>query len=133
MRPPEYALKFLRWFCREDYLEEIEGDLTEIFEKQYGQSPTHARRKFAWSVLRYFRPRFIKSFKPHYANAPAMTRHNLLITLRSFKRYKTSFIITLVGLSPGLACALIIYLWVNDELTVDHHHEKDARLYQVMQ
>ncbi len=24
--PPIRALKFLRWFCRKDYIEEIEGD-----------------------------------------------------------------------------------------------------------
>jgi putative ABC transport system permease protein len=28
-KPPKHPLHFLRWFCREDYLEEIEGDLTE--------------------------------------------------------------------------------------------------------
>ena len=32
--PPHNVLQFLRWFCREDYLEEIEGDLMEIFKKQ---------------------------------------------------------------------------------------------------
>ena len=30
--PPKRALNFLRWFCREDYLDEIEGDLIELFE-----------------------------------------------------------------------------------------------------
>ncbi len=35
MNPPKRAIQFLRWFCREDYLEEIEGDLTEVFKKQY--------------------------------------------------------------------------------------------------
>jgi hypothetical protein len=27
--PPKRPLHFLRWFCREDYLEEIEGDSTD--------------------------------------------------------------------------------------------------------
>jgi hypothetical protein len=48
--PPKRSLLFLRWFCREDYLEEIEGDLTEVFEKQFEQSPRKANWKFAWSV-----------------------------------------------------------------------------------
>ncbi|MDN5200993.1 ABC transporter permease [Fulvivirgaceae bacterium BMA10] len=132
--PPHRALKFLRWFCREDYIEEIEGDLTEVFEKQYEQSQTKARRKFTWSVIRYFRPEFIKSFKTSSsANSVAMFRHNFLLAFRQFKRYKGTFLINLVGLSSGLACALLIYLWVNDELNVDKFHEKDDRLYQVMQ
>jgi len=132
--PPKYALKFLRWFCREDYVEEIEGDLTEVFEKQYEQAPGKAQWKFTWSVIRYFRPEFIKSFKTHYnPNHTAMFRHNLLLTYRTFLRYKMSFFINLIGLSTGLACALLIYLWVHDELSVDKFHEKDARLYQIME
>lgn len=133
-RPPKYALKFLRWFCREDCIEEIEGDLTEIFENQYDQSPGKAKWKFIRSVVKYFRPEFIKSFRPDYYTNPAdMFRHTILITWRNFLRYKSSFFINLAGLSTGLACALLIYLWVNDEMNTDKFHEKDAQLYQVLQ
>jgi putative ABC transport system permease protein len=62
-----------------------------------------------------------------------MFRHNLLIIFRNFKRNKSSFFINLIGLSTGLACALLIYLWVNDELNVDRFHEKDSQLFLVMQ
>lgn len=61
-----------------------------------------------------------------------MLRHNLLIIFRGLRRFKRTFVINLVGLSVGLASALLIYLWVNDELSVDKFHEKDERLYQVM-
>lgn len=131
--PPNRALKFLRWFCREDYIEEIEGDLTELFEKQQEDNPARAKRRFTWSVLRYFRPAFIKTFKSSYqTNTAAMFRHNFLITLRTFNRYRMSFFINLIGLSSGLICALLIYLWVNDELHVDKFHENDRQLFQVM-
>ena len=62
-----------------------------------------------------------------------MFRHNLLITYRSFLRYKSSFFINLIGLSSGLACTLLIYLWVMDELSVDKFHENDSQLFQVFQ
>jgi ABC-type antimicrobial peptide transport system permease subunit len=61
-----------------------------------------------------------------------MFQHNLIIIYRSFKRFKSTSIINLMGLSTGLACALLLYLWVSDELSVDKFHEKDDRLYQVM-
>jgi putative ABC transport system permease protein len=32
IQPPKRSLQFLRWFCREDYLDEIEGDLIELFD-----------------------------------------------------------------------------------------------------
>ena len=132
-QPPKYALRFLRWFCREDYLEEIEGDLVELFEAQYEHEPRRARRRFYWQVMRYFRPDFLKIFD--FDNPLAysgMIKHNLLISYRSFLRNKSSFLINLTGLSTGLACVLLIYLWVNDEVKVDSFHEHDKQLYQVM-
>ncbi len=62
-----------------------------------------------------------------------MFRHNLLLIYRSFKKFKSTFLINLIGLSTGLACALLIFLWVNDELQMDKFHEKDNKLYQVME
>jgi putative ABC transport system permease protein len=62
-----------------------------------------------------------------------MLRHNLLIIFRNFKRDKSSFFINLIGLSTGLACVLLIYLWVNDELNFDSFHRKNKQLFQVME
>ncbi len=62
-----------------------------------------------------------------------MLLHNLLVALRNAKRFKVTFLINLTGLSTGLACALLIYLWVNDEFRMDQFHENGSRLYQVIQ
>lgn len=62
-----------------------------------------------------------------------MFKHNLLIALRNLRRHKGSFIINLIGLSTGLACTLLIFLWVTDELKVDKFHKNDKQLYQVME
>jgi len=40
--------------------------------------------------------------------------------------------LNLLGLSTGLACVLLIYLWVSDELSVDKFNANDSRLYQVI-
>ncbi len=61
-----------------------------------------------------------------------MLQHNLLIAIRGFRRHKTTFLINLIGLSTGLAAALLIFLWVDDERSVDTFHEKDDRLYWIM-
>lgn len=61
-----------------------------------------------------------------------MFKHNLLIILRNFKQNKNSLFINLIGLSTGLACALLIYLWVNDELYMDTFNKNDETLYQVL-
>ncbi|UZR94582.1 ABC transporter permease [Chondrinema litorale] len=62
-----------------------------------------------------------------------MLKHHILLALRSFKRFKSSLFINLTGLSTGLACTMLIFLWVNDELKVDRFHAQDDRLYQVME
>ena len=130
--PPKYALKFLRWFCREDYLEEVEGDLLELFELNTVKHPHAAKRKFTWSVVRYFRPEFMKLFSSRNSNFINMQQHNLKITYRTFLRYKSSFLINLFGLATGLTCAILIFLWVNDELNIDKFHKHDKQLYHVM-
>lgn len=61
-----------------------------------------------------------------------MTKHILKLIFRSFKRFKGSFFINLLGLSVGLACTLLIYFWVNSELNTDGFHKNNNRLYQVM-
>jgi len=61
-----------------------------------------------------------------------MFRHTILFILRSFNRYKGTFLINFIGLSSGLVCFLFIYLWVMDELHIDKFHEKDSQLFQVM-
>ncbi|HMG93929.1 MAG TPA: ABC transporter permease, partial [Chryseolinea sp.] len=61
-----------------------------------------------------------------------MLKHNLLLLYRGFKRFRTTFLINLIGLSTGLTCVLMIYLWVKDELEMDKFHEKEKRLYRVM-
>ncbi|OEK03686.1 hypothetical protein BFP97_00980 [Roseivirga sp. 4D4] len=62
-----------------------------------------------------------------------MFKHNILISIRSFQRFKSTFFINLIGLASGLACALLIYLWVSDEVGIDRFHENDDQLYIVLQ
>jgi len=62
-----------------------------------------------------------------------MLKHHLLIAVRNLRRHKSSFLINWIGLSTGLACAFLIYLWVHDEWQFDKFHVHDSHLYQVME
>lgn len=62
-----------------------------------------------------------------------MLYHNVILAVRSVLRYKIPFFINLVGLCTGLASALLIYLWVNDEMNFDRFHENSERIFQVME
>jgi putative ABC transport system permease protein len=54
-------------------------------------------------------------------------------TWRNLAKDRRFTVLNLLGLSTGLACTLLIYLWVTDELQMDKFHQNDARLYQVME
>lgn len=60
-----------------------------------------------------------------------MLHHHLTLFIRNIKKDKGTFLINIIGLSSGLACVLLIYLWVHDELSMDQFHVHDHRLYQV--
>jgi len=62
-----------------------------------------------------------------------MLKHILIITVRNIKRHTSSFVINLAGLSTGLTFAFLLYLWVQDEKSIDKFHVNDSRLYQVME
>jgi putative ABC transport system permease protein len=55
------------------------------------------------------------------------------ITWRNLWKNKTFSFINLLGLAVGMACVLLIYLWVNDELSIDKFHKNDSQLFQVME
>ncbi|MEQ8417162.1 MAG: ABC transporter permease [Imperialibacter sp.] len=132
--PPRLAGKLLIKLLRNDLAEEILGDLEEKFyATAERKSLSKARRNYWYQTLHYLRPFAIRKTQSTNSNITTMFKHNLLLSFRNFKKYKSSFFINLVGLSTGLACALLIYLWVNDELHVNKFHANDDRLYQVME
>ena len=54
------------------------------------------------------------------------------IALRNLRKDGQFSALNLAGLSIGLACTLLIYLWGTDEWSVDKFHSKGDRLYAVM-
>ncbi|HLK31218.1 MAG TPA: ABC transporter permease [Puia sp.] len=60
-----------------------------------------------------------------------MLKNYFKIAWRNLVKQKQFTVLNLLGLSTGLACVLLIYLWVNDELHVDKFSTNDKQLYQV--
>lgn len=62
-----------------------------------------------------------------------MIRNYFKTALRNFRRNKSSFLINVVGLSIGMACSILILLWVVDELNYDRFHANSDRIFRVME
>ena len=62
IHPPKWPLKFLRLFVKKEYLEEIEGDMEEVFYDQVEKySYRKARRLYTWETLKLLRPALVRS------------------------------------------------------------------------
>jgi predicted permease len=62
-----------------------------------------------------------------------MFRINLKIAWRNLIKDRQFTLLNILGLSAGIACALLIFLWVNDELSYDKLFANDNRLYKLFE
>ncbi len=132
-QPPKHFLQCFRWFCHPDYAEDIEGDLTEKFYKTIEQQGIKkAKWKFRWAVLGLFRPSLLRNFEnPFLQNINIMFQHNFKISLRTLWRDSGFSLINIGGLALGMAVAMLIGLWIHDELTFNQYHENYEHIVQV--
>ena len=105
--PPKWPLKFLRWFCREDYVEEIEGDLLELFDKRIIESPNKARARFIWDVTRSFRLKNLKEAKVNDYRMNTIQNYTK-VYFRRLSRDTGHYLVNIFGLSLGFSVLFFI-------------------------
>ena len=54
------------------------------------------------------------------------------IAIRNFKRHKGYTFINVAGLAVGMACCLLMLLYVRDELRYDRYHEQAERIHRLI-
>ncbi len=62
-----------------------------------------------------------------------MFKNYIKIAFRNLKKDKQFTLLNVLGLSAGIACTLLIYLWVHDELSYDKFFANSSQVYQVME
>ena len=101
--PPEFPLKLLRWFCNPNLVEDVEGDVIELFHDRSEINKSKARVSFYVDVLLLFRPGIIKNFQilNNIINF-SMVKNFLKIAFRNAIRYKGYTLLNLLGLVVGI-------------------------------
>src|SRR5436305_5918746 len=61
-----------------------------------------------------------------------MFQNYLKVTIRNLLRNKVHSFINIVGLSIGLAYAILIILYVNDEVSFDRFHKNGNNIYRIV-
>lgn len=132
--PPKWARRILRLFIHSEYLEEIEGDLEEVFyDDLESTSVRTANKRYAIGVLNLFRVNLIKNLKWIYKiGLIVKIMRTLRLAFRNLVKFRTHSTINLIGLSLGLAVGGLILLYVIDELSFDRFHTKGDRVYEVV-
>ena len=63
---------------------------------------------------------------------PALIWSYFKLAFRKIKRQKGYSFINIAGLTIGLACAILILIWIQDELSYDRFHENANEIHRVM-
>lgn len=133
--PPKWADRFLAWYCRHDLLEEIQGDVYELYERTVKQSKRKADIAFIWNVLRFFRWKNIRKRKTTYNNSlitTGMLKNILTVAIRNFMHQPGHSILSVFGLTVSFLSAFLILLWVMHEFSFDRFHDQPQRIFKVM-
>jgi putative ABC transport system permease protein len=136
MKPPRWADQLLVWFCAPHLLEEVQGDLYERFQKNvrlFGEKT--ARWEYIKGVLSFIKP-FALRRRNEASTAlyiQIMISNYFKVALRNLLRYKGYSFINIFGLATGMAVAMLIGLWIRDELSYNQYHKNYDSIAQVME
>lgn len=130
----EYIIwKFLRWFCKAEYLPDIEGDLRQMFARRIvSKGIKKARWLLFRDVIYLFRPGIIDIGYPKIGLFQAsMIRNYLTTAYRNTVRSKVLGLIQVLGLSVGMMAVITILIHMNYEFSFDQFHRYRDRIYRV--
>ena len=109
---PQWPLRFFRWFCNPEYVEDIEGDLLERFDRRVKDEKS-ARWLLILDVFKLFRPGIIRSLEgTQKLNYFGMIKNYYKVSIRNILRNKTFSMLNITGLSVGIASCLLILIYV---------------------
>ena len=141
-RPLEHERAFLDDDIEEldthlrDYIDRlIERDgITEeeAFRQAIGRMGAHHQLKPEFEKIRWLKHKHRNSIGSELLREVGMLKNYLTLAFRTLKRQKAYAAINIIGLSMGLACCLLIGLYVHHQSTYDAHHEKADRIYRLL-
>ncbi len=136
-RPPRWAAWLLARLHPPETLEEVEGDLAELYPYWYAQSGRRrAALRYGLAVLSVLPPWVRRRRRPaQYPSPPffhtPMIRNYFTVAWRNLARHRGYSFLNIAGLGAGMAVALLIGLWVWDELSYNTYHQHYDRIAHV--
>jgi putative ABC transport system permease protein len=124
----------LERLCAPHLLEEVLGDLHErYYLRVQREGENSARRQYWQEAFSYLRPYLLKRQSP-YATTPLFTdmlKNYLTIATRNLLKYKGFSTINVTGLGLGMACCMLLVLFIEYELSYDTYHKNYPRIFRM--
>lgn len=135
--PPKWSTYLLTRLHPEETLEEVTGDLEELYVYWFQKSGKFwADLRYCLSVLTVLPPFVLRRkkeksyYQPSILN-PAMLRNYFKIAFRTIAQNKVYSGINVLGLSIGLAAAILIMLYTKDEVSYDQFQVNNPNIYRI--
>ncbi|GAB5523028.1 MAG: ABC transporter permease [Roseivirga sp.] len=132
-KPPLFALTLLKWFCKPEYHTDVEGDLIESYEENLTKGRTKANWLLYKDVLQLFRPGIIRPVSLFKTSSSGLWQSNIKSAFRSLFKKKAYSLINIMGLSLGIACTLLVLLYVQYEFSYDKFIPESERIYKLVE
>ena len=129
-REPVISKWILSVTNRQRNREDVIGDFSEIYEnilnsKSKKKADAWYRKQAMVSI-----PKFLTT-SIYWGGS--MFRNYLKIAIRNLVKHKSYSALNIIGLATGMACSIMIMLWVFHEISFDKFHSKSDRIYRVLQ
>ena len=132
-KPPGWPDRFLEWYCSKQYLEEVQGDLHEWFKRRVVKSGTFkAKLLYPLDVISYLRLFRVKNLNDMEQKSNVLFFSYLKMAARQFKRNLGYSLMNTFGLAIGLISAIMISLFILDELSFDRFHKDYQSIYRLV-
>ena len=128
--PPKWADRLLEFYCKDEFIEEIQGDAHEIFDRMVSQGQRRAQWTYVWNIIRFFKPSNIKTIENVNSNYLITTMNNFKIAARVLWKQKIQTALNIASITIGMACFILLGLYVKHETSFDKFHEKGDRIYR---
>lgn len=131
--PPYWPVKLLRYFLKQCYLEEIEGDMQERFQDNLEAfSVKKARRLYVLDTLKLMRAALMKRMSGDLKlNHYGMFRNYLKTSIRNIKRNTLFSGINIIGLAISMSVGVLMILFLSEIHSFDQFHDKGNKIYRV--
>lgn len=131
VHPPKWPLKLLRLFLRKEYVEEIEGDMEEIFHENVDQlSLAKANRLYTVEMLKLLRPVLLKKINGvYYINPYPMFKNYFKTSFRSLIKNPLTSFINVFGLAFAIGISILVYTFLEYDNSIDQFHENKHEVF----